>query len=164
MTSSTAPWRLALTPASFRGVQFHVEHDELAGGRRDIVHEFPNRDTPYSEDLGRRARRFSISGYIIGINYTVGRDALIAALEQEGPGALILPTQSEIQVQVDHYAMIEQRTRGGMCTFEMTFTEAGQAISTQFAIATTSQVNTAAAAAATTLQSNLNQNLSTATQ
>ena len=164
MTSSTAPWKLALTPASFRGVQFHVETGEQAGGRRDVLHEFPNRDTPYSEDLGRRARRFSVTAYIIGPTYTINRDALTAVLEQAGPGTLILPTQSAQQVQVDHYSVIEQRQRGGMCTIEMTFTEAGQAISTSFGIDTVSAVVSAASAAATTLTTNLNANLSTATQ
>lgn len=164
MTNSTAPWRLNLTPASFRGVQFHVETNELGGGRRDVVHEFPNRDTPYSEDLGRRARRFSVTGYIVGPTYTINRDALIAALEQEGAGTLILPTQSAQQVQVDHYTNIEQRTRGGMCTVEMTFSEAGQAISTSFGIDTASSVTNAANTASTTLTNNLNTNLSTATQ
>jgi hypothetical protein len=29
------------------------------------VHEYPNRDIPYAEDLGRRARRFSIGAFLI---------------------------------------------------------------------------------------------------
>jgi prophage DNA circulation protein len=127
---ATPPWKLQLYPATFRGAVFHVEVREKASGRRDFVHEFPNRDQPYSEDLGRRARRFTVAGYVIGPNYITDRDALITALEADGPGALVLPTQGSQQVQVDHYSVIERREKGGMAEIEMTFTEAGAVIST----------------------------------
>jgi prophage DNA circulation protein len=152
-------WKLNLTPASFRGAQFHVEQGERSGGRRDLVHEFPKRDIPYSEDLGRRALRFTVRGYIVGPTYTFDRDALISALEQEGPGTLILPTSAAQQVEVDHYAVIERRERGGMCEFEMTFTEAGQAISISFGTNTASNVGSAADSAAAQFQTSLDMGL-----
>lgn len=159
MATVPAPWRQKLYPATFRGVEFHVETRERSSGRRDYVHEFPKRDIPYSEDLGRRAKRFSVNGYIIGPDYTTGRDALISALEQEGPGTLILPTCSAEQVEVDHYNVIERRTQGGMCEIEMTFTEAGQVISTTFGMDTQSNVNSAASDAQTTVTNKLDSDL-----
>lgn len=131
MASTPAPWKSQLTPASFRGAVFHIEMREKASGRRDFVHEFPNRDLPYSEDLGRRARRFTIQGYIIGPSYMTDRDTLVAALEAGGPGTLQLPvdvTYGPQQVVVDHYAVVERRIKGGYCEFEMTFTEAGAVV------------------------------------
>ena len=44
--------------------------------------------TPYAEDMGRTANRFIVQGYLIGPNYLDLRDALITALEQDGPGIL----------------------------------------------------------------------------
>jgi prophage DNA circulation protein len=151
-----APWRSQLYPATFRGAEFHVEVREKESGRRDVLHEFPHRDQPYSEDLGRRARRFSVNGYVIGPNYITLRDALIAALEVEGPASLVLPTQGQQQVQVDHYTVTERRERGGVAEFQMTFTEAGGPVSYSTNTATVAAVSDAATAASQAVQQALN--------
>lgn len=120
-----AAWRLQLRPASFRGAGFHVEVGALAGGRRVALHEFPKRDTPYAEDMGRRARRFPCTGYIVDEDYIPERDALIAALEAGGPGTLVHPTLGAFRVVCDGFSAIERRDKGGYVEFEMTFVEAG---------------------------------------
>lgn len=120
-------WKMQLVPASFRGAEFKIEVNSRASGRRVVLHEFPKRDQPYAEDMGRAARRFPVTGYVIGSDYKAQRDALIAALEAEGPGLLILPTLGEQIVQPREYAVREQRQAGGMAEFEMTFVEAGAA-------------------------------------
>lgn len=122
-----APWRAALQPASFSGAAFHVEVGGQAGGRRIALHEFPKKDTPYSEDMGRKARRLSVSAYLLGPFYTADRDALIAACEQEGPGTFVHPTLGSMQAVCDGYRCEESREKGGFCAFELTFIEAGQA-------------------------------------
>ena len=63
----TNPWRTLLlsAPASFRGIAFHVESGTLSGGRRTVVHEYPKRNDPYAEDMGRHASRWSLTGYLI---------------------------------------------------------------------------------------------------
>src|SRR5215471_8324607 len=97
------PWRDELLPASFRGAMFHVDSGSKESGRRIVVHEFPKRDIPYAEDMGRRSMEFSVRGYCITFpvdtsvdlymrDYRLSRDALITALEMEGPGPLQLPT------------------------------------------------------------------------
>lgn len=128
----TPLWKVSFVPASFRMVPFHIESGNRNSGRRVIVHEFPKRDTPYAEDMGLSARRFSVTGYVIGPNYMVWRDALILALELETPGILTLPTMMNIvgtvfMVQPLQYSVREQRTQGGMAQFEMNFVEAGNA-------------------------------------
>ena len=60
-----SPWRKDLQPASFRGAFFHVETNSKENGRRIVVHEFPKKDLPYAEDMGRRAYEFSVRGYCI---------------------------------------------------------------------------------------------------
>jgi len=148
MTQSPAPWRLALIPAKFRGVDFHMENAVFAGGRRIAVHEYPKRDTPYGEDLGRRARRLQIVGYIVGTDYHQRRDLLKDALEIEGAG-LVRVQQGDINfwslnVVVEHFSVVETRERGGYCVFEMGFVEVGITGSMIITTSTQQVVNDAA--------------------
>ena len=96
-------------PASFNGARFHCESNARESGRRIVEHQFPKKDDPYAEDMGRAAREFTIRGYCIvypfdtgdglhQMDYTLVRDALIAQLEAGGPGMLQLPTQPAQQV------------------------------------------------------------------
>lgn len=110
--------------ASFRGVPFFVESAELTSGRRAVVHEFPLRNDPFVEDLGRRARTFRIDGYVIGDNYLVQRDALLAALEDEaGPGELVHPYHGVRRAICVNIAVRETRADGGMAMFALEFAE-----------------------------------------
>src|SRR3954465_13549542 len=93
-------WRQRLQPATYNGIEFKVETQAKASGRRIVSHEFPKRDTPWAEDMGRRQRRFIIQAYIIysPVNmpdYQAARDALVVEFEKEGPGYLVLPTGLE---------------------------------------------------------------------
>jgi prophage DNA circulation protein len=122
---SGSPWRDRLAPASFRGCGFLVETTHKASGRRIVLHEYPKRDVPYAEDMGRRARRFRLNAYLIGPNYLQPRDNLINALEAEGPGILICPTLPRMKCACEGYSLEETREKGGYCTFDMQFVEEG---------------------------------------
>jgi prophage DNA circulation protein len=132
------PWRDELLPASFRGKMFHVEVGSKESGRRVVVHEFPKRDFPYSEDMGQRTMEFGVRGYIITFptdtdvdlykkDYRIARDALITALEQSGPAILQLPTIEPFRVMCPQYRWAEEQRAGGFCVFDMTFVEYGVA-------------------------------------
>jgi prophage DNA circulation protein len=124
---SPAPWRMALVPASFSGAQYHVEQQARSGGRRVVLHEYPKRDTPYAEDMGRAATRYQITGYLIGPDYSDGKRALMSALDN-GEGTLIDPYIGTPKKCIcERYNVTETRERGGYCTFEMTFVEVGNA-------------------------------------
>lgn len=118
-------WRDNLQPASFRGVPFFVESHDMSGGRRAVQHEYVQRDNPYAEDTGRKARDFSIEAYIVDQNYFALRDSLLAALEKEGPGELVHPYLGRLQVQPTTYRVRETKSDGGMVTFSLGFIEAG---------------------------------------
>src|SRR4051812_26581932 len=85
------PWRDKWLQAQFRGARFFVENGVMAGGRRTALHEYPKRNVPYAEDMGKAANKFVVQGYLIGPNYLNDKDALIDALEKDGPGMLRLP-------------------------------------------------------------------------
>lgn len=119
-------WRERLRNATFRGVPFEVESDNGKFGRRLQTHEFPQRDKPQTEDLGRATREFSVTAFVIGADYMERRDALLTALEEEGPGTLVHPWLGSMQVNVGPVNLSHSLTNGGMCEFTITFVEAGE--------------------------------------
>lgn len=119
-------WQDNLIPAAFRGVPFHWDATELQGGRRVALFEFPQVDGGFSEDMGRSLRRYPVTAYVLGDDYFDQRDALIAALEQAGPGTLDHPYLGSIQVQVvAPFRMREEQREGRMARFTIDFVEAG---------------------------------------
>ena len=120
-------WRDNYRAASFRGVPFFVESADSTHGRRQAVHEHAQRDVPYTEDLGRKAREFSVSGYLIGAEYQTQRDELIKACETAGPGVLVHPYRGEMTVTCRGLGVSESSNEGGMCLVKLTFLESGEA-------------------------------------
>jgi prophage DNA circulation protein len=124
-------WRDNLVPASYRGAVFHVETSSRSSGRRTVVHEYPKRNIPYAEDMGRSAVRWQFSGYLIlrdkGIrgNLLSQIADLINALEADDAGVLIHPTLGEMLVMCERYSYSDKRTAGGFVEFDMQFVEAG---------------------------------------
>ncbi|WP_419657672.1 DNA circularization protein, N-terminus [Desulfosarcina variabilis str. Montpellier] len=122
-------WKDSLLAGSFREVPFVTESTDGEIGRRTALHEFPLRDKPYAEDLGRKARRFSMTIYVIGADYMSARDALIAAFEEPGPGKLIHPYLGELTVTATEVRGPRESTReGGMARFSVTFAESGDKV------------------------------------
>lgn len=116
-----------LIGASFRGVPFFVESSDRSGGRRLVVHEFPLRNIPYVEDMGRKARTFRLDAYVLGDDYVAQRDLLLTALESDdGPGTLVHPYHGQLRVACASYAVRESRDEGGIARLAIDFTEAPQ--------------------------------------
>ena len=143
------PWRAALQPASFNGCGFKVETGSMPGGRRLAVHEYPKGETPNTEDMGRRATRWQITGYCIGPTYLDDRDAIISASNEEGPFTLVHPSFGSMQVHCELCVPTETREKGGICSFEMTFVEAGADPDAGTTADTQAQTNSAADASNT---------------
>lgn len=111
--------------ASFRGVPFFVESSERGGGRRVVSHEFPLRDKPFVEDMGKRAATFRVEGYVIGEDYVAKRDALREALEEtSGPGELVHPYHGVRTAICTTLSIHETRPDGRMATFSIEFADA----------------------------------------
>ena len=121
-------WRDQYQQGSFRGASFRTEYHERSGGRRVVSHEFPGRDDPVTEDLGRSQRTFSIDCWVAGADYRADRDALIDALEAFGPGLLVHPFHGSMNVNVLAYRQTEDTEEGGMCRFSIELVESGVAV------------------------------------
>lgn len=119
---SFSGWRAKMRTAIFRGVEFGVTDAEGEGGRRTVLHEFPQRDLPYVEDMGLATAKFSIQAFVLGADYMDKRDKLKAALEKPGVGTLVHPWMGELQVaQSGPYKIHETAQDGGMAVFALQF-------------------------------------------
>lgn len=118
-------WRDRLRPASFRGAAFEVADTDGETGRRLAVNEYPSRDEPFVEDLGRKARRFTVTGYVIGPDYMDRLEAVLRAAEADGPGTLVHFFRGELQVHCEALRYAESQNEGGMARLTFTFVEAG---------------------------------------
>lgn len=127
MSEYIAPWRQQLLPASFRGVSFSVKNAQTQVGRRVVIHEYPQRDDVYPEDMGLKADAFTIEAIVIGPDYIKDRDALIDALKKRGPGLLVHPYYGQRTVSLATPARItETPAEGGKASFSLDFIEAGE--------------------------------------
>lgn len=117
-------WRDDYRPGAFRGVPFHLKSSTRTGGRRTVLDEYPLRDEPSTQDMGRKARQFNLSMTVIGKDYMVQRDQLISALEAFGPGTLMHPFYGEMQVAVlGDYSIEESTEQGGLARITQNFVE-----------------------------------------
>lgn len=114
-----------LQPASFRGVPFEVEASGVTVGRRTVVHEYPQRDRPYIEDMGRATRNITLQCFVVGSDYLEQAQALMHELEEPGPGTLIHPWLGEMEVTITSVSELLFDQGLGVASVTITATEAG---------------------------------------
>lgn len=146
--------------ASWRGIPFKVENESGEGGRRGPLHEYPDRDTPYFEDMGRAADKFSISAYFVGDLADLTGRLFEAALRKPGSGLLIHPTRGRQTVVCTHWRRQTSRSKANWVEYTLSFVEAGRnlmpAASTSWPNVVLDAVNRAQAAFSDVLSQGLN--------
>lgn len=115
-----------LQPASFRGVRFEVDAAELGAGRRAQVHEYPQRDKPYVEDLGRATRELAFDAFLVGADYKDQVEKLLGALETPGPGSLVHPWFGTLTVSLKDLGRIAFSRDLGYARVQLSFVESGE--------------------------------------
>lgn len=130
--------------ASFRGVQFFVESSDISAGRRTVTHQYPQRDEPFTEDLGRAAREYEISAFVLGEDCVDQAYAVRDAIEQPGPGTLVHPEFGEVQVIARPGGSMSFSQTRRIVRFTLTFVEAGLNAFPEMGQATQSQSRAAA--------------------
>ncbi len=121
-----SPWLENFRQGSFRGAEFQIESHDMKGGRRSATHEFPQKDIGNSEDLGLVLKEFDLELFVVGDDYFEQRDALILALDKEGPGELIHPYLGTLKVQAGEYKLSETIKEGRIAKFSVHFSLAGE--------------------------------------
>ncbi len=118
----------------FKGIPIRIDSGSVDGGRKTSKKEFPNRDTQTIEDLGLRPRTYNLQ-IVIAPRTTVSggatstqqgyfeyRDAIIAAIEDKGPGELIHPLYGRIEnVVATTYGINEDFSDFGRTRLVVTF-------------------------------------------
>ena len=99
------PYSQQLQPAKFRGLPFGVLASRGNYGRRNALHEYPNRETCWVEDMGRQARRITVQGFLVGDDVIARRDAFIKAAESNGDGELVHPTLGRVKVALMDFSL-----------------------------------------------------------
>ena len=134
-----------LRPASYRGVGFGVLGGSASFGRRNAVHEYPFRDTPWVEDLGMSARHVHVTGFLVGDDVIAQRAKLIEVCEKPGDGELVHPTLGRMQVALIGMSASESWEQGRVFEIQLSFVVQGQRL---FPQAKASAADAAGAAAA----------------
>lgn len=114
-------WRDRRQGASFRGVPFWLDVDSVNVGRRTQLHEYPKRDRPYVEDLGRRTRQYQFDGFVVGDDCLGQRDRLLEALDKPGEGELVHPWFGRLTVTAGDCEVSHARNELGMVRFRLVF-------------------------------------------
>ena len=112
-----------LLDASFKGVPFFVASEQLPRfGRRLAVHEYPNTNQQYGEDVGGFATDFKVSAFVVGIDAKEQFDAIRNACNEVGEGLLILPFFGQRKMLAGECTVtVEPYVNAEFIQFEMSF-------------------------------------------
>lgn len=147
-------WKDRLQQASYFGVPFGVMGGSVQFGRRNVVHQYPDRDTVWVEDLGRSARRITMTGFLVenpryaGVASVIEqRQRLMAACEMKGDGELVHPTLGRMTVSNLSCSSEERWDQGRVFALSLSFIESGKRIFPGIETATGDAVETSCSAA-----------------
>ena len=132
-----------LRPASFREVPFSVTESTFTVGIH--VFEYPQRDKPFVEDLGKSAREITVTAVFAGADYISGMQKLLDAMEQEGSGVLIHPMLGSMKVTPKESTKVTYSTKDcGYSFATLTFVESGDYVYPTSVVDTAAKVAAAA--------------------
>ncbi|AYM13062.1 hypothetical protein G6L58_17255 [Agrobacterium tumefaciens] len=113
-------WGSTLRRASFRGVRFWVEYEDLSGGKRLARHEYAGGKRTRMEEMGLKTPAFGVTAYLLGDTSDVSAALLSAACLADGPGRLVLPMDAGQLAYVEDFHRSRERDRRGYVAFEFT--------------------------------------------
>ena len=120
-------WETRVQAASFRGVPFFLESHATEGGRNTDSQEqevIYGKVPPATNDLGARRDVYVLEALVIGPDYDLARNALLAELHAGGKGTLVHPYLGFLLVQVEDWTVEESTEEGGLARFSLTFSAA----------------------------------------
>lgn len=111
--------------ASYKGIAFEVTSSTITAGRRVVLHEYPFRDLPFAEDLGRKARTVAIDAFIFGDNARQQSERLMAAIEAQGAGTLVHPLYGSMTCIATEGTQVSTELTDDYVRLSFTLTECG---------------------------------------
>lgn len=132
-------------PASFRNIRFLVETESADRGKKYTIHEYPNSNNRYVEELGTVPATFSIKAIVHGEDAITKRKNLENALEKKGLGLLVHPIYGRINVMALTFSVTSSQTNIGIFTFDIRFSKSLGIITADPDVPTATQVSDKAA-------------------
>lgn len=114
-------WATDLHDASFRGVQFECTTVSDSWSKTIATHQAPYSNAASVEDMGNDPRRISIQAVYAGEDYLTWLNALLAALQENGPGELIHPIFGICYAQVTNHNVNHDVDNYDACSFSIDF-------------------------------------------
>jgi prophage DNA circulation protein len=128
-----------LLPALIEGIPVFVKNEiQSEGGRKIILHEYPNSNTRFVEDQGQLPPRFSMSVFVSGEDYINRAEQLERVLNQEGKISVSMPNFGVKSLFAMPFRKDATQREVGEIRFECEFVE-GTIISGPIIAAPTSQ-------------------------
>lgn len=117
-------WQHTLRRASYGGASFFVETDKIETGRRLVIHEFPLKDVPYIEDMGRDTNKIHVTAYVVSNNADGEEKALRSVCERGGAKSLVLPMEA-LQAHCESCSREFRKDKLGFVAFDLKFVREG---------------------------------------
>lgn len=112
-----------LQAASWRGFSFLCPDEQNPKqGRKIAIHNYPNTNKRFAQDLGEYPEDFNVTAIITGDNYLNRTRNFKALLNQKGLGRLVLPHQGALDVVALPYDVDYSQKSAGVVTFKLKFT------------------------------------------
>ncbi|NLS02324.1 hypothetical protein HGP14_02930 [Rhizobium sp. P32RR-XVIII] len=114
-------WAKTLRRASFRGVEFWVDYEDLSAGKRLALHEYAGSRQTVVEELGLATALYSVTAYLVSDTADAEAMLLSAVMLADGPGYLVLPIDGGMIATAQDFRRSRQKDRQGYIGFDVTF-------------------------------------------
>ena len=112
-----------LHPAKFKNVTFFVPSETVKRGKKVVVHEYPNSNVRYVEELGKLPPMFTLPAIVHGQDALAQRLRLEQVLEEPGQGELVHPVYGPLQVTALTFTVDSDQTKLGVYEFSIEFAQ-----------------------------------------
>lgn len=119
-------WPKTIPGASFKGFPFHVDDEGIGGsGRLVALHPYTKAEVHGTEDMGRKARAYHVTAYIVGDDADAAAMAFVERCSTYGAGLLVLPITDPVMVHCIDCTTNNRKSEMGKVAFELKFLEQG---------------------------------------
>ena len=105
-----------------------VTSESASRGKKTVIHEYPNSDKRFVEELGKLPPSFNLVAVVHGIFAIEERYNLESALEETGLGTLVHPVYGSIEVMVLDFSVNSSQSRTGEFIFNISFAISEEAV------------------------------------
>lgn len=129
-----------------------------------MLHEYPGSGIHTTQNMGPFTDDVPVTAIVIGRDYDIQRDKLLAALRKPGPGPLVHRYYGQFDVELrpgSKWKLTESQEEGGMAIFEIPFIRAGATKSVTVTVDTAKKVRSSASAAKAVSTESFNKKVNT---